>query len=266
MFMKRIITLCLAMMVFVSSVSAGNPPEFTPRKTFSNLGIGVTASTSGFGVSLATPLSKHLALRGGYMFSPLSFSYTYDEFEPIDVKGVTTVDIPPLDLTANLQSGNANVMIDWIPFRKGTGTFFITAGVVFGAKDLIEIDGQFDMSDPKLQTLMQYGLLDKIEVEVGDQTVCAGKDGSLAAALQVNGVRPYVGLGWGRAIPERRLGFRFEVGALMLGKSQIVSDNLVNSSNSQDMTKINEFLSDVAVLPQISFSLTYRMFKDNKKK
>jgi hypothetical protein len=113
---------------------------------------------------------------------------------------------------------------------------------------------------------MQYGLLDKIEVEVGDQTVCAGKDGSLAAALQVNGVRPYVGLGWGRAIPERRLGFRFEVGALMLGKSQIVSDNLVNSSNSQDMTKINEFLSDVAVLPQISFSLTYRMFKDNKKK
>jgi hypothetical protein len=157
-------------------------------------------------------------------------------------------------------------MIDWIPFRKGTGTFFITAGVVFGAKDLIEIDGQFDMSDPKLQTLMQYGLLDKIEVEVGDQTVCAGKDGSLAAALQVNGVRPYVGLGWGRAIPERRLGFRFEVGALMLGKSQIVSDNLVNSSNSQDMTKINEFLSDVAVLPQISFSLTYRMFKDNKKK
>ena len=60
----------------------------------------------------------------------------------------------------------------------------------------------------------------------------------------------------------RRLGFRFEAGALFLGKSEIVSDNLINSSESKDMSEINEFLSDIAVLPQISFSLTYRLFKD----
>ena len=259
--MKRIITLCLALVIFASSAFAGGP-EYTPRKFLSNLGISATASTSGFGFSVATPLSKRLTLRGGYMFSPLSFGYTYDEFEPIDVLGLTSVNVPDLDLTANLQSGNGNVMIDWAPFRKGTGTFFISAGLVFGASNIIEIDGQFDMSDPNIQTLIQHNLLETIEVEVGDQKVRANADGSLAAALKVNGVRPYVGLGWGRAIPKRRLGFRFEAGALFLGKSEIVSDNLINSSESKDMSEINEFLSDVAVLPQISFSLTYRLFKD----
>lgn len=259
--MKKIITLCLAMVVFASSAFAAGP-EFPPRKLFSNLGVGVTASTSGLGVTVATPLSKRLTLRGGYMFSPLSFSYTYDDFDPIDVKGLMTIDVPALDLTANLQTGNGNIMVDWAPFRKGTGTFFITAGLVFGASELIKIDGQFDMSDPKIQTLMQYGLLESIQVEVGDQTIRADKSGYMSAALKVNGVRPYVGLGWGRAIPRHRFGFRFEAGALMLGKSEIVSDNLVNSSSSKDMTAINEFLSDVAVLPQVTFTLSYRLFKD----
>ncbi len=258
--MKRVVVLCLTMMMFVSSVFAGEP-KFTPRKAFSNIGIAATASTSGFGLSVATPLSKHFTLRGGYMFSPLSFDYTYADFEPIAVQGMS-IDVPPLDLTANLQSGNANIMVDWVPFRKGTGTFFITAGVVFGAGKLIEIDGQFDMSDPDIQALKQHGVIDQIEVEVGDQVVRADASGALNAALKVNGVRPYVGLGWGRAIPKRRLGFRFEAGALLLGKPEIVSENLVNTSASQDMTNINKLLSKAAVLPQVTFSLTYRLFND----
>jgi hypothetical protein len=233
------------MMMFVSSVFAGEP-KFTPRKAFSNIGIAATASTLGFGLSVATPLSKHFTLRGGYMFSPLSFDYTYADFEPIAVQGMS-FDVPPLDLTANLQSGNANIMVDWVPFRKGTGTFFITAGVVFGAGKLIEIDGQFDMSDPDIQALKQHGVIDQIEVEVGDQVVRADASGALNAALKVNGVRPYVGLGWGSAIPKRRLGFRFEAQSKIgIETERPGIGEMVEASRSEFRTELVVSVSDPA--------------------
>lgn len=259
--MKRIVTLCLAMMMLASSAFAGEP-AFTPRKAFSNLGISASASISGLGLTLATPIAKQFTLRGGYMFSPLSYKYTYDDFDPIDIKGVKTVNVPDLDLDAQFQSDNAHIMVDWVPFKQGTGTFFVTAGVLFGNSKFINIDGQFDMSNPDIQTLIQHGMLNQIEVEVGDQIVRVDESGYVNAALKVSGVRPYLGVGWGRAIPKHRFGFRFEMGFYMLGSKEIQSDNLINASNSKNLSDFNKILDKIDVFPQISFAVTYRLFKD----
>lgn len=258
--MKKIITLCLVMMGFVSSSFAGEP-IFIPTKAFSNLGIAASVSTSGVGVTLATPIAKMFTLRGGYMFSPYALEYTYDDFAPIDLPNGGSVSVPELDLKGKLQSGNAHLMIDWAPFKKGAGTFFITAGVFIGAGQVINIDGQFDMSHPDIQTLKQHGLLKEIEVEIGDQIIRTDDSGYMNAALKVNSLRPYLGLGWGRAIPKHRFGFRFELGAYVWGKPSIESDNIILSNNSDSMSEINEILNKVKVYPQISFALTYRLFK-----
>lgn len=259
--MKRFITLCLGLMVFMSSAFAGEP-VFTPRKAFSNLGIAASVSTSGVGITLATPVAKRFVLRGGYMFSPFSYGYTYDDFAPIDIPGGKSVSVPDLDIDANMQFGNAHFMVDWVPFKKGTGSFFVTAGLFIGQGKVINIDGQFDMSDPNIQTLKQHGLLNEIEVEVGDQIIRADDSGYMNAALKVNGLRPYVGLGWGRAIPKHRFGFRFEMGAIMLGQSSIESDNIINANSSSEISEFNELLNKIKVYPQISFALTYRIFKE----
>lgn len=259
--MKRIFTLCLSLVLLASSAFAGEP-KFTPRKAFSNLGIALNAGTSGYGFSLATPIAKHFNLRGGYVFSPHSFKYTYDDFGTISVPSYGSVAVPDLDLTANLETGNAHIMVDWVPFKKGTGAFFVTAGVFMGNSKIICLDGQFDMSTPEMQTLKQYGMLHEVEVEVGDQIIRIDDSGHVDAALKVNSVRPYIGLGWGRAIPKHRFGFRFEMGVSMLGKTKIFSDNLVNTNSSGELSDINKFLNKVTVLPHISFALTYRIFKD----
>lgn len=259
--MKRILTLCL-LLAFAVTVSAQEQKKELPqRKMFSNFGLSVGASTNGVSVNVATPLSRSFTLRAGYNFSPFSYDYTYDEFDPVTVQG-TSVPVPDLDLTADLQLNAGQVMVDWIPFKRGGGTFFITGGVIFGQAEIIKVHGQFDMSDPNIQKIQQAGLMQELEFEVGEDIVRVNNDGSADAALKVKGLRPYVGLGWGRAIPKRRLGFRFEVGAIFQGAPEVSSSNLMKGQTSDELSDFNEILKDLTIYPQISFQLTYRLFKD----
>lgn len=256
--MKKLFFLCAFLMALVSLSAQENPK----REAFSNLGISVNGSTMGVGFTLSTPLAKHFVLRAGYQFSFLSYGYTYDDFDPVVVAG-RSVEVPDLDIEGKLNVGAAHAMIDYIPFKKGKGKFFITAGLFMGQSDLVSLDGQFDMSDPNIKEIQQAGLLKEIQIELGDDMICVGPDGSMAAAIKVKGVRPYLGLGVGRAIPKHRFGFRVELGAVFHGKPELVSDNLIaNANGSGEISDFTKTLSKISVFPQLSFQLTYKLFKD----
>lgn len=257
--MKRMLTLCLALLIAAGAVAQKR--EMPERKAFSNLGVALSASTTGIGVTLATPIARHFSLRAGYTFSPYSYDYTYDEFDPISVHG-QSIQVPDLDLTADLNLNAGHVMVDWVPFKQGKGTFFITGGVILGDAKIIKVHGQFDMSDPHIKQIKDAGLMQELEFEVGDDIVRVNDDGSADAALKVKGLRPYLGLGWGRSIPKRRLGFRFELGAIFQGAPEVSSSNLIKGQNSEELSDFNELLKDLTIYPQLSFQLTYRLFKD----
>lgn len=256
--MKKLFFLCAFLMACVS-LSA---QESSKREAFSNLGISLNGSTSGVGFTLSTPLAKHFVLRAGYQFSYLSYGYTYKDFDPVVVAG-RSVEVPDLDIEGKLNVGAAHAMIDYVPFKKGKGKFFITAGLFMGQSDLVTLDGQFDMNHPNIKEIQQAGLLKEIQLELGDDMVCVGPDGNMAAAIKVKGVRPYIGLGVGRAIPKHRFGFRAEIGAIFHGKPELVSANLIPNANGKG--EINDFtntLSKVVAYPHISLQLTYKLFKD----
>ncbi|MBQ5396767.1 MAG: hypothetical protein IIU59_07800 [Alistipes sp.] len=256
--MKKLFFLCAFLMALVS-LSA---QESSKREAFSNLGISLNGSTSGVGFTLSTPLAKHFVLRAGYQFSYLSYGYTYKDFDPVVVAG-RSVEVPDLDIEGKLNVGAAHAMIDYVPFKKGKGKFFITAGLFMGQSDLVTLDGQFDMNHPNIKEIQQAGLLKEIQLELGDDMVCVGPDGNMAAAIKVKGVRPYIGLGVGRAIPKHRFVFRAEIGAIFHGKPELVSANLIPNANGKG--EINDFtntLSKVVAYPHISLQLTYKLFKD----
>lgn len=257
--MKRMLTLCLALLVAVGAVAQKH--EMPERKAFSNLGVAVSASTTGIGVTLATPIARHFSLRAGYTFSPYSYDYTYDEFDPISVYG-QSVPVPDLDLTADLNLNAGHVMVDWVPFKKGKGVFFITGGLILGDGKIIKVHGQFDMSDPNIKKIKDAGLMHELEFEVGEDIIRVNDDGSADAALKVKGLRPYLGLGWGRSIPKHRLGFRFELGAIFQGTPEVSSSNIVLNTKSDELSDFNELLNNLSIYPQLSFQLTYRLFKD----
>ena len=241
--------------------SSSKMVDYPTRKAFSNLGISLDGSVAGVGVTLSTPLARHFVVRGGYHFSPFKIRYSYDDFESMSFFGINFTP-SRLDLEGNLKMGSAHFMVDWVPFKKGRGSFFITAGVYAGSGDILDVDGQFDMSSSDMQLLQKLGLLDKLEFDVGDMIFHANSDGSMSAKLTGAAVRPYVGLGWGRAIPYLRFGFRFEIGATYHNTPEIISENLVPCSGENCSDGIYEVIEKVTFLPQLSFQLTYRIFKD----
>ena len=255
--MKKLLFLCASLMALVS-LNAQEKPE---RVAFSNLGISLNASTMGIGFTLSTPLANHFALRAGYQFSNLSATYTYDDFDPVIVYG-QSVEVPDLDLKGTMHLGSGHVAVDYIPFKQGKGVFFVAAGLFFGQKDFITLDGQLDMSDPAIQQIKDAGLLNDIKLELGDDMIYAKSDGHMKASLGVNGVRPYIGLGVGRAIPKHRFGFRVELGAIFHGKPEIISENIVSNGGSGSISEFSNTISNFIFYPQLSFQLTYKLFKD----
>jgi hypothetical protein len=255
--MKKLLILCAALLA-LSPLYAKTKSE---RIAFSNLGISLNGSTTGVGFTLSTPLAKHFALRAGYQFSYLGYKYIYSDFDPITVHN-QSVDVPDVKLDAKLNIGAGHLMVDWIPFKQGKGKFFVTAGMFVGSNQLITIDGQFNMNDPDIKLIKDAGLLHEIEIELDGDVMRVDDSGKLGAQLEVNGFRPYVGLGWGRAIPKHRFGFRFEMGAMFLGHPKIVSDNLKAGSSDTLYGETQNVFSKIIAYPNISLQLTYKILKD----
>ncbi len=257
----------VAMICSVSFVQAKERSELPVRRPFSNFAVGVNAGTVGFGASVATPLWSHISLRGGFSVAPFSYSYTYDDFDFSDIlseipdPSTSVADLNvELGLKAELQMTSAHLLFDIAPFRRGNSSFFISAGLYFGTGKLITVSGRFD--DAAMQKLTDCGVnLSDIPVEIGDVEAKMNPDGSVSADLKVRSVKPYVGIGFGRAIPRRRVGFRFELGALFHGKPEIVSNN-ISDTNSEELSDVNKFLKDFKVYPQINFQVTVRLLKD----
>lgn len=230
------------------------------RTAFDNISIGIEASTSGFGLSVATPLHRAFTLRGGFNVLPFWYNYTYDDFDPITVDG-TEAAVPALGLKATSKMYTGHLIVDWVPFRRGTSTFFIAAGLYFGGSRLLDVTGRLDPAQ-----LAAAGIpadqIGNIRLDVGGTTIAPNSDGSVEAQLEVNSIRPYVGLGVGRAIPRGRVGFRAEAGAIFHGKPSVASPNIVGQSPENELDGFNKFISKWKVYPVVSLKMNIKIAKD----
>ena len=80
--------------------------------------------------------------------------------------------------------------------------------------------------------------------------------------VRVNAVRPYLGLGYGRLVPNKRVGFRFELGVQIHGKIKVYQDDAEvpvgdHLDSDDDLSKI---VKDLTVYPVLKFTLTGRIF------
>ena len=232
----------------------------TGHRAFDNVGVSANIATTGFGVSVATPLHRAFSLRAGFQTAPFGYSYVYDDFDMLEV-GHTSVRVPDLDLKAKLKMSSGHLLVDWVPFRHGRSSFFISAGFFLGSGKLVTVDGRFDM-----QALADAGIpadqVTDIPIEIGDAIIRPDAAGAVNAYLKVRSFKPYVGLGFGRAIPTRRVGFRFELGALFHGSPKIDSPNYHSTADDDELSDFNKLLDGFKIYPQLSFQVTVRLFKN----
>ncbi|MBQ0080211.1 MAG: hypothetical protein KBS95_01485 [Alistipes sp.] len=257
--MRRFVFITL--LCFCICAAEAKKLEAPSRTSFSNVSLGVQAGISGYGISAATPLCSFLYARLGFSYQSISFgSFNQEVSLPtsVFVPGLT----PKVALKPKFKFPTGQLLFDFVPFRHGESVFFLTAGLFFGGNTLADVSGMLDQES--VDKLRQHGITpDQVSVKIGDSPVTFSDDWSVAASAHVWKVRPYVGFGFGRPIPVRRVGFRFEMGAAFHGKPEIVSPNLTWSDDNEKLSNANKIISKIRVLPQIQFTLTVRLLKDN---
>ncbi len=78
----------------------------------------------------------------------------------------------------------------------------------------------------------------------------------------MSGTRPYLGLGFGRLVPQKRVGFMFELGVQFHGTPKVYSTegNLeeLNGYNADD--ELSKIVENLTVYPVLKLRLCGRIF------
>jgi len=221
---------------------------------FNRLSVGVSASTMGIGIDASTTLNRYLMLRAGLDIMP---GFTFDTDVDVDVDAANLGEYSSeVNLEGGLKRTQASLLLSVYPFKRSS--FFITGGAYFGGDKLIKIKGHSD----ELQDLYdQYG--EDAGIIIGDYKLPIDENGSVGGGIKVSGFRPYLGIGMGRAVPHKRLGFMFELGVQFHGTPKVYSDtgnidDLLNKTDADD--EFSDILDKVKVYPVLKFRLCGRIF------
>ena len=211
----------------------------------SAVAVGVKVDSLGFGVEVATPLSRSFNLRVGANL--LNYTYTFG--------------VDGMNYNTQILFNSGQVSLDWFPFHGG---FHIGPGAVYFNNRLNAL-----LSAPAGQTF-----------ELGDDTYTNSTTDPVhgsAAFSYGRKIAPAVVAGFGNILPRsgRHLSVPVEFGAAFLGSAQVKlalqgtacqSDGCFNMATDpdyqyslqQEQGDINETLKKFQVYPIFSTGLSYR--------
>lgn len=233
-----------SLLIGASALSAS---ALTPG-IFDHLGVGVGVGTDGISVEAATPITRWVSMRAGVHFMPnIKFNTDVDAYYDHPATGQYIEE--SIDVDCGLGRTQGSVIFNVYPFP--VGSFFVAAGAYFGGDKLLKIKGHSDAME-------DYGG----SIEVGDYNLPIDKNGNVRGGLKVSGFRPYLGIGWGRAIPKRLLNFNVELGAQFQGKPKVYSETgalevIESDETDNDFKDVIKYLK---VYPTLTFRLTGKIF------
>lgn len=219
-----------------------------------HLGVDLNVSTNGIGFEVSTPITRFVQARLGLSVMP-GFKFHTDVDVDVDGYGYWSnyVNDPTMEVEASFKRVQGSLIFNVYPFP--VGSFYVAAGAYFGGKDLIKISGH---SEDYAQNSGNLGVL------IGDYRIPMDKDGNIKGGLKVNSFRPYLGIGWGRPVPNRLLNFGVELGVQFQGKPKVYADGLsddemrkVVEDNDDDFQKIMDHFT---VWPVLKFTLSGKIF------
>lgn len=243
----------IGLMLFVGTGSASAQKENIFGMA-NRVGIGVGVGTEGVGFDVAVPLTKYVQARVGLNVIPKINIDT-----SVDVSGVNNLyqgdDSYEMDVTGKFSRTTFDVKLDCYPFSNA-GSFFVTAGFSIGGDKLLKISGHSD----ELENLVAQGK--EYNVEIGDYQIPVDENGNVNGGVKVKNFRPYLGLGFGRLIPKKRLGLRFELGAQFQGKPVVYADgvgDVLKTVDQDTQDDISKFMDYLQVYPVLKLSIRGRI-------
>lgn len=268
--MKKLIISGLAMFMSLTSVMAQEETGIG-----NHLGWGVGFGTEGFNASIATDLTQYAELEFGVNYAP-GFSrksdggvfhspgtndvdkhrkyINYENGKSVDINVKTSINRATLDFKGSVYPFATN--------ENFSSDLFVSLGISFASKEIATIKGSCTsagISDDELKH--------DLFIRAGKYMLPIDKkNGELVAdgSCQVNSVRPYVGLGYGRLVPKNNLGFRVEAGCQFSGNVKVYHNDkeveLLSKYKIDDDSTPKKFMDFFSVYPVLKVSLRGKFF------
>ncbi len=251
----------------------GSPASAQDTKPFSHLSIGVGVGTTGIDLQVATPINDYIGVRAGYSFIPKikpSFDVDIDSDEDFLRKEDGSGYYDKAEIEANLNMGDFKLLADIYPTKKTQ--FHFTAGFFVGKSKLASATTTnhflnktyWGNSGPELGTALNT------------YTVVSDAEGHVNLDLKVNSFKPYIGIGFGRPVPSKRLNVSFDFGVQFWGKPalwtniddndgtefrKVERDRILNTQDyCDDIRDGLEIMEKVVVYPVLTVRLNGRIF------
>lgn len=282
--MKKTLLFALALAATVSAQAQLQDD----KNCFNHLSLGVNVSTSGVGFEVGTTVCPVLTLRAGMDFMPnFTVNSHFNVDRPSVLQNVSPeilesryVNIPEygadIDVTGTLNKTQGKVLLDIYPGRNST--FHFTLGATFGSSILASVKA----TDKAIAAVELYnedvrnGILmaepnypNGFNIDLEGYAVTPNK-GRVRLDAVGTSVRPYFGIGFGRTVPRKRVGCKFELGAEYWGKIKIVDAYANNGEGytitqdtpgiSDDFQDVLKYVGKVPVYPTLKLSIFGRLF------
>ena len=267
--MKKFLLLCGVALLGMSHASA---QEFYGLGN--RVGISVGAGLTGVTIDAATCLTPYVGVRAGVDYFPNVKVDTELDLEvgqyANDYETFTGNKLPEqMDVQGKTSMTTGHILFDIHPFKTG---FRITAGAYFGGSKIINVYNKEDGSllniynfnhNPSNASLIQDGR--GIGLALGDYFLAPDRNGNVDATLEVSGFRPYLGIGFGHAVPKKRVGVQFDLGVQFWGTPKVYLDGdngkkeLTEEDADGDGGDAIKTLSKITVYPCMTLRITGRI-------
>lgn len=224
--------------------------------------VGISAGTTGVGFDVATTLNQHLQFRGVFNFFPKVSANSDLEISgmPDIPEGYTVPD--DIKVEGKLNMNSADLLLDVFPSKRSSFHFTLglSCGFGKGIAELYNLSGQEDLR--QIYEYNQRGdIYKKVGYGLGHYLLEPDADGRLYADIRVKKLKPYVGIGFGRAVPRsKRVGVMFEVGARFWGSPSVYCNQvrLDEENIGGEEGKIFKTISEICVYPVMRLRLCGR--------
>ena len=286
--MRKLLTACL--MFAGLQMASAQEATWVPK----NLGVGVGVGTTGIVIDASTTIHNYFGVRFGVDIMPkfkasgklnlgIDANKSIQNLKSEYSSFLGNIDVPnKVEVEGKFNNTTWHFLIDVYPFG-AKSSFHATVGAYFGPKKVINL---YNKQQGLLAPVNQWnnavidnnlGVENMAGVELGDYFITPNPDanGDVAGRIEVAGFRPYLGLGFGRAVPKKRIGCQFDMGVQFWGRPDVIAPmynksaypsksgytegKLDKASVSGDDGGFIKTLSKITVYPVLNFRLVGRI-------
>jgi hypothetical protein len=190
------------------------------------------------GLSIGTGVAFDYSYKFTDRFS-VTVRYNVFQYEIKDLK--QTIDGEDLLIGADIDFKNIDVLFSYYPFKT---SFKLIGGL-----------GYFTNRKLTIPAVFAEG------VSIGEVEFTPEELGEITIDMEWKQIMPYVGIGFGRAVPNKRLGFGIDIGTYLGGEPDVALDATGLLAGTVDQEEVlNNGLSELKFIPYFSFRLSYSLF------